>query len=82
MPKRNPIRLRDGEFVSTGQRAMKRGQVVTPRELLGVSELSELQSAGASSKKAAARARVFPGSVTSPYRRRTELIACPSSSGQ
>ena len=23
MPKRNPIRLRDGEFVSTGQRAMK-----------------------------------------------------------
>jgi hypothetical protein len=50
--------------------------VVTPHQLPGVPELSKLQSAGASPEEAAARARVFPRSVTSRYWKRTKLIAC------
>ena len=57
MPNRTPIRLREGEFVSTGQRAHEtltalptmlcaaRAQVVAIHYLLGVPELSKLQSA-------------------------------------
>ena len=56
MPNRTPIRLRDGEFVSTGQRAHEtltalptmlcaaRTQVVAPHWLLGLPELSKLQA--------------------------------------